>query len=208
MITNAFRKSGETLADKHSEQSADQSADELNDDCWIGDQQQPQSVFSSIEQPSQMERSQIQDQMMVQTRDRQPTGFERVSPVQTSPVQSSPTIRTSPIVRSPVLRSPILGQSLLQSSLLPVSTPSLLQSNLLGNSPQQNNPPAVSSDRKNGMQVSCLDFNFNQIEGNYITPTSNRPNRTTNRSVCAICNKKFRNQIQLQFHIKKVSSEK
>ena len=204
MITNAFRRSGEVLADKQSEQSAEQSADEFNDDCWAGEQQ-PQSVFSSMDQSSQMDRAQIQDQMMIPSRDNagQPTGFERLSPVRLSPVRTSPIQSTSPIVRSPVLRSPILGQSLLQSSLLPVATPGMLQSNLLGSPSPQNNPPTVSPDRKNGM-VSCLDFNFNQIEGNYMTP-SNQPNRTTNRSVCAICNKKFRNQIQLQFHIKKVS---
>ena len=203
MITNAFRRSGEGLADKQSEQSAEQSADEFNDDCWTGEQQQQaQSVFPSMDQT----RAQIPEQMMsrdLSSRDAQATGFERLSPARLSPVQTSP-IR-SPIVRSPVLRSPILGQSLLQSSLL--------QSNLLASAQQQNipgptlSPPTLTSptpDRpKNGM-VSCLDFNFNQIEGNYITPP-NRQNRTTNRSVCAICNKKFRNQIQLQFHIKKVS---
>ena len=203
MITNAFRRSGEVLAEKQSVQSAGQSADELNDDCWVGEQQ-PQSVFSSMDQSSQMERSQIQDQVIPPCDiSRQITGFERLSPARLSPVRTSPIQSRSPIVRSPVLRSPILGQSLLQSSLLPVSTPGLLQSNLLGSPSPQNNPPTVSPDRKNGMQVSCLDFNFNQIEGNYMTQ-SNRPNRTTNRSVCAICNKKFRNQIQLQFHIKKV----
>ena len=203
MITNAYRRSGEVLTDKQSEQSAEQSADEFNDDCWVGEQQ-PQSVFSSMDQSSQMERVQIQDQMMIPSRDNagQPTGYERLSPVRLSPVRTSPIQSRSPIVRSPVLRSPILGQTLLQSSLLPVSTPGILQSNPLGSPPPQNTSPTVLTDRKNGM-VSCLDFNFNQIEGNYMT-SSNRPNRTTNRSVCAICNKKFRNQIQLQFHIKKV----
>ena len=193
MIINTFRRSGEIITDKQSEQSA----------CWVGESQ-PQSVLSSMDQSSQLERVQIEDQMIIPSRDNagQPTGFERLSPVRLSPVRTSPIQSKSPIVRSPVLRSPILGQTLLHSSLLPVSTPGILQSNPLGSPPPQNNPPTVSTDRKNGM-VSCLDFNCKQIEGNNMT-SSNRPNRTTNRSVCAICNKKFRNQIQLQFHIKKV----
>ena len=155
MITNEFRRSEEVLADKQSEQSAD----EFNNE-FLAEQQQSQSVFSSVDQSFQMKRAQIQNQMMIPSRDNvgQPTDFERLNPVRLGPGRTSPIQSTSSIVQSHVLKRSTQGQSLLQ----------------------------------------------NRDQWTVMTPL-NLPNRTTNRSVCAICNKKFGNQIQLQFHIKKVS---
>ena len=188
MITNAFRQqSGETA---HKETDTEQSAQ-------LGNLAQMERQILSR---NESRHTNIAGSL---------TGFERLSPLQSSPIQTT---------RSPILRSPILGQSLLHSSLnvLPVSAPSLLNSNLFGDMPTHNttvsNLTAQRPERKNGMP-SCLDFNFNHIEGNYgsinqsnqSNVNNQRPNPTTNRFVCAICNKKFRNLLQLQFHVKKVS---